>query len=462
MNQMRICIVLTLAVLLFTHVAHATGKFFLHDGDRVCFYGDSITEQRFYPVAVETYVLTRFPNLKVDFVDSGVGADRVTGGWSGNTSLRLKRDVYPFKPNVVTIMLAMNDAGGKPFNQHLFAIYKSGYEHLVAALQKHLPGVRIVIIGPSPYDDFSLKPRFPGGYNGVLQRYDQFDKQFAAAHHFYYVDFNAPMVAIIKKLQATQPQFASQVIPGRVHPSAAGQLIMAAALLKYWAAPATVSKVTIAGGTVTLADNTHISNLQAADGGVSWTQHDHALPFPMLSLHEVWPQFPPVNGWQAPKPNFKFINAPAAAIIHADHLYRHLDQEILKVQGLSAKHYMLSINGQNIGTFSAVALAQGINLARYRTPMLLQAYHVLAMVWNRTQARFYAWRDVQLPIEGYTPPWGGPDLILTGVSPAARKHIRTDGEELARAIYSALPAMLPPEREAAKPLDDHYELMPVK
>ncbi|MGC8553803.1 MAG: GDSL-type esterase/lipase family protein, partial [Phycisphaerae bacterium] len=284
--------------------------------------------------------------------------------------------------------------------------YKKGYEYLVDALQKHLPGVRIVVLGPSPYDDLTQKPRFPGGYNAVLQRYDEFDKQLAAEHHLYYVDFNAPMVAVIKKLQATQPQFAGQVVPGRVHPSPAGELLMAEALLKLWNAPATVSKVAIVGSTVKVADNTRITNFQAANGRISWTQHDHALPFPMLSLHEVWPQFPPVTGWQAPKPSFKFINAPAAAIIHADHLYRQLDQEILKVQGLSAKHYMLSINGQNIGTFSAAALAQGINLARYRTPMLLQAYHVLAMVWNRTQARFYAWRDVQVPIEGYTPPWG--------------------------------------------------------
>ncbi|MGC9217561.1 hypothetical protein, partial [Acidithiobacillus sp.] len=49
----------------------AKRKFFLKSGDRVCFYGDSITEQRFYPTDVETYVLTRFPKLRVRFIDSG-------------------------------------------------------------------------------------------------------------------------------------------------------------------------------------------------------------------------------------------------------------------------------------------------------------------------------------------------------------------------------------------------------
>lgn len=33
--------------------------FDLHDGDRVVFYGDSITDQRLYTTFIETYVITR-------------------------------------------------------------------------------------------------------------------------------------------------------------------------------------------------------------------------------------------------------------------------------------------------------------------------------------------------------------------------------------------------------------------
>ncbi|MGH9507669.1 MAG: GDSL-type esterase/lipase family protein, partial [Terriglobales bacterium] len=85
-------------------------RFALKSGDRVCFYGDSITEQRFYPAEVETYTLTRFPRLRVRFVDAAVGGDTVQGGWAGPIDLRLRRDVFPFHPNIVTIMLGMNDA----------------------------------------------------------------------------------------------------------------------------------------------------------------------------------------------------------------------------------------------------------------------------------------------------------------------------------------------------------------
>jgi hypothetical protein len=54
--------------------------FALKSGDRVVFYGDSITDQRLYTVLTETFVHTRYPKLDVSFVHSGVGGDRVTGG----------------------------------------------------------------------------------------------------------------------------------------------------------------------------------------------------------------------------------------------------------------------------------------------------------------------------------------------------------------------------------------------
>ena len=57
--------------------------FALKDGDRVVFYGDSITDQRLYTTFVETFVVTRFPNQKITFVHSGWGGDRVGGGEIG-------------------------------------------------------------------------------------------------------------------------------------------------------------------------------------------------------------------------------------------------------------------------------------------------------------------------------------------------------------------------------------------
>src|SRR5437016_3195508 len=99
--------------------AIAQDSFALRDGDRVVFYGDSITDQRRYTSFVETYVVTRFPKLNVSFVHSGWGGDRVNGGGGGPIDVRLWRDVLPYNPTVVTIMLGMNDGGYRAFDQKL-------------------------------------------------------------------------------------------------------------------------------------------------------------------------------------------------------------------------------------------------------------------------------------------------------------------------------------------------------
>src|SRR5512139_3067304 len=99
-------------LLLFLSLAAAAlaQDYYLKDGDRVVFYGDSITDQRLYTTFVETYVVTRFPKMDVTFVHSGWGGDRVTGGGGGPIDRRLERDIFAYKPTVVTVMLGMNDA----------------------------------------------------------------------------------------------------------------------------------------------------------------------------------------------------------------------------------------------------------------------------------------------------------------------------------------------------------------
>src|SRR5438128_3922088 len=81
--------------------------FYLRDGDRVVFYGDSITDQRQYTVYTELFAVTRFPTLDVNFTHSGWGGDRVSGGGGGPIDVRLKRDVFAYKPTVMTVMLGM-------------------------------------------------------------------------------------------------------------------------------------------------------------------------------------------------------------------------------------------------------------------------------------------------------------------------------------------------------------------
>lgn len=79
-------------------------------------------------------------------------------------------------------------------------------------------------------------------------------------------------------------------------------------------------------------------------------------------------------------------------------MYRALDTETLQVSGLKGASYTLQTDGQEIRTFRRDQLTEGVNLARYDTPMMQQADKVLELVSHRVDLRFYGWRAIQVPL----------------------------------------------------------------
>jgi lysophospholipase L1-like esterase len=332
----------------------AQDRFYLKDGDRVVFYGDSITEQRLYTTFTETYVLTRFPQLKVGFVHSGVGGDRVTGGWAGDIDLRLNRDVFAYKPTVMTIMLGMNDGGYRALDEGLFNTYKKGYQHILESVKSRFPTIRLTLIQPSPYDDVTRPPEFEGGYNSVLVHYGRFVKELAEREKQKIADLNTSVVAALEKAKESDAALAKNVIEDRVHPGTAGQLLMAAALLKAWNGPSVVTAVEIdaAQKKVGQQKNTEVTGLLGSEN-FEWSQRDKALPMPLDLKDEVM-----------------------RLAIRSSDFVETLDRQTLKVTGLKAFQYQLEIDGMNLGRFTKDQLAAGINLAELPTPMLKQALEV--------------------------------------------------------------------------------------
>lgn len=328
----------------------AEKPFFLKQGDRVVFYGDSITAQHRYTRFVEDFVISRYPDRRIDFYNAGVGGDTVEGGYSGDMEVRLKRDMLPWHPTVVTIMLGMNDARYTTKFEKNFQAYKAGYIRLVDALKSDIPGVRLTLIRPSPYDEITRVPLIPG-YNSVLVRYGNFLSKLGAKRDIPVVDFNQPMTDALRAGMNIDPRMAGSLLPDRIHPSEAGHWIMAAALVRGWNISPIVSSVTLDAARTEIANqqNTTVSGLSATDTGLRWTQLDRALPLP-LELNNRMTQF------------LLEISDIAS-----------LDRQMLRVTGLSAAAYMLEIDGKRIGTFSRQELAQGVNLAMYSTPMEQQA-----------------------------------------------------------------------------------------
>ncbi|MGD0772390.1 MAG: hypothetical protein ABSC05_06155 [Candidatus Solibacter sp.] len=69
--------------------------------------------------------------------------DRVTGGGGGPMDVRIWRDVLPFNPTAITIMLGMNDGRYRAFDQAIFDDYATGFKHIVDSFKRQLPAARI-------------------------------------------------------------------------------------------------------------------------------------------------------------------------------------------------------------------------------------------------------------------------------------------------------------------------------
>ena len=408
--------------------ANSPTGFYLQDGDRVVMFGDSITDQRFYTMYVETYVITRFPTLKIDWTAAGWSGDSVRSG-----AIRLDRDVIPYRPTVMSIMLGMNDAAYKAFDQKLLDTYTTGYANILKTMNAACSKVRFTLIVPSPYDEINAGLRCPGGYNSVLLRYGQALEPIARKHGGVIADFNTPMTAMLQKAHDTDAKLARQIIPDQVHPSAAGHLVMAEALLKAWNAPALVSAVVIdaAAKKVVRADNTQISRMNFRER-LDWYQMDNCLPMPY---------------------NQDKNDALTALVLKSSDFIQALDQETLQVMGLAPGSYDLYIDAQGLGHFTSQQLAAGMNLATMFTPMAWQARQVQAFVRDRQSWHATAYQGMVSPLlldhDAYSSWDGGPE-----------GHLRLNA--FRQRESKTRQAMLEMEREAALPVIHHYSLTPVQ
>ena len=382
--------------LLFTFVASAllatsatAGEFFIKDGDRVVFLGDSITEQRLYTTYIETYALTRHPEWKLWFRNVGWGGDT---SWlrqrahpdekqlfaadeasqqqmvEDSVGRGLKRDVLPLKPTVVTIKFGMNDHAYQKFREDIFKAYVRSQTQLAKVLEAN--GTRVAFLTSQPIEEKRPDPD-KDVKNQSLRQFSDGLKDVAAKQGARFVDQFDPYMAIMLRERAADP---AAFIGGgdAVHPGPAGHTIMAWAILKALDAPALVSRAEIDGsaGKVVAAEGCRVTNLKADNGTVAFDRSDDALPMP--------------------------VDAKAEPALKLAPILQDLDRYELQITGLPTGTYELSIDGEPIGKASSDALAKGWNLAISAGPITKQAQEVLALVFQKNNLFFQRWRTVQL------------------------------------------------------------------
>jgi lysophospholipase L1-like esterase len=333
--------------------------FALRDGDRVVFYGDSITQDGGYARLVEAYARTRFPHWRLRFYNAGVGGDTVWGGRAGDIGVRLQRDVIALQPTVVTVMLGMNDGGYRPAEPATMARFAEGYRALASALRQALSDTRIFFICTSPFDDISRPPATDPGYNEVIRRLSDFVRELGREMNISVIDFGCRVEEGIQSVVAVNPALAKQLIPDRLHPGLAAHLLMGATLLRAWCAPDLVTRVEIDARfrRVAVAENAGVSGLAFNNGEIAWQELDHALPLPV---------------------NFG-ENANTLLADQAGADLASLGRQPLVITGLNTGKYELQIDGESIGAFSEDAWSRGIDLGVLPTPMVWQS---VAVFWD--------------------------------------------------------------------------------
>lgn len=405
----------------------AADTFHLKDADRVVFYGDSITDQRLYTVITETYVVTRYPKLNISFTHSGWGGDKVSGGGGGPIDERLNRDVLPYKPTVMTIMLGMNDGLYRAETEPNDHIYFDGMRHIVDSVKAGAPGVRITLIQPSAYDDITRPPMFPGGYNEVLLSFSKWLANYAAQNSLETADLNRPLNATLRKAYELSPEDSQKILPDRVHPGFSGHLVMAEQLLKAWDARPVVAGVTIEasshGASLKSSEYSHVSDLRNDNGSITWTEMDEGLPLPFIQ-------------WQSVK-----SNGPLDLVLRSSDVTAVLNQEPLTITGLPSGVYSVRIDGNIVGTFNDDQFAHGVNLAILDTPMTQQAKQVYDLTVSHCNIHNERWRTIQVPLAHENMP-----QIAAAMDAA---------DALEQAVIAK-------RHEVAQPKSHHFEIVAVK
>jgi lysophospholipase L1-like esterase len=331
-------------------------QFALKEGDTVVFYGDSITAQRLYTKDVEEFLLTRYPTLHLSFVNAGVPGDSVSGGYAGTMAERVQRDVAPFHPAMITVMLGMNDGGWGYGGAGVEPNFQKGYRALLDALRKAAPNAALTLICPTPYDEITHGTDFPG-YARVIDKLAAdvpamgTQLQALGDKDVVIADFHRPVTEALEKTEKEFPQLAPLMIPDRIHPGEIGHWIMAAALMSAWHVNPVVSRVVLNGskGEVIEKDRTAVTSVERSETGLKWTELDEALPLPL-----------------------DFNNAMTPVLVKVSDIAQ-LDQMMLRVESLGPGRYELSIDGNAVARFSGEELQSGVNLALLKTPMLDQA-----------------------------------------------------------------------------------------
>jgi lysophospholipase L1-like esterase len=239
--------------------AQERAPFAIHDGDRVVFLGDSITQAGTYVVYLDAYVRTRFPDRKIELINHGLSSETINGmseddhpGKRPWVHDRLERDALLWKPTVLSICYGMNDGNYFPMHPQRFEKFQEGYTRFMELVDgANIP--RVYVLTPPPFDAYRRKAgdekpldygyRYPAvDYDRTLEAYSEWLLALRRSWAEKYENVQAIDVDLHSSLnellrQRRQGDVNYSFSGDAVHPDATGHLLIAMQVLEAWNRP---------------------------------------------------------------------------------------------------------------------------------------------------------------------------------------------------------------------------------
>lgn len=331
------------------------------NNDTVCLIGDSITHSGPYHSHVFLYYATRFPQMRLKFINCGISGDSASGMMG-----RLKKEVFSHNATVATLSAGMNDVNRGLYSQvkvpedaenlkrKAIDGFKNNVQKISDALSEN--GVRQIFITPTIYDEnFESTVESLRGVNAALGECSDFMIALGKTRNIPVVDLWHPMNEINTKRQLADPQF-TLIGKDRIHPGPVGHMVMAYLFLDQTGAPWDVWRLTIDAKSAKVLEqkNTEASNLVATPEDLVFSNKEMALPFPVIAEAQAAYEIVPIT--------------------------HRLNQQVLVIRNLASGIYALKINGADAGSYSQGDLEKGINLATNpATPQSTLAQKIAAL-----------------------------------------------------------------------------------
>lgn len=393
-------------VLLLTPIASAADDFALRDGDRVLFFGDSITQAGGYINAFEAFVLARYPDRKIAFLNHGISSETLSGTSEPDhdprrpdAHERFTRDVAAWKPTVVIACFGMNDGNYHPFDPARFARFKAGVRRLIDRLRDEAGDPRLILLTPPPFDPYRRSAsdetaiqfgyKYPAiDYDDVLTRYARWETGLATPERIV-VDLHTRLNDHLKARRVEQVSF--HLAPDAVHPNATGHALMALALFEALGGSTQAADLTMSRDSPPRDD---VRELEWDDDGAVHFRWRAPLPLP---ISDDWDQESlRIEGYPDRKDRYR------------------LAVEGLRDEGIYAitlVHFDDFNKGVGLPRFERLAtrdeLAKGILLNPAPALLRQASARLLQAVSERNQARSAEWRQVIR--DGGPPPADWPD-----------------------------------------------------